>query len=177
MNFREYAKLKIKKPKKLQKGDHTREYNIMTLTDLIERIQTIEGFTVVIQKQIAEEKLLTDQLRDKMEDLSIVNLNLELSKKLLTIQRKKYPLKVQELIEGIVNTPDKIILLDHIEIIFDSALKQNPLKLLQNLSRNRSLIAIWPGKYENGMLTYAVPGHQEYFSEINQDATVLKVEY
>jgi hypothetical protein len=54
------------------------------------------------------------------------------------------------------------ILLDNIEILFDVALKQDPLRLLQGLSRNHTIIVSWNGSTENGFLTYAVPGHPEY---------------
>ena len=37
-----------------------------------------------------------------------------------------------------------MILLDNIEVIFDVALKQDPLRLLQRLSRNKTVVAAWP---------------------------------
>ena len=57
---------------------------------------------------------------------------------------------------------ENTILLDNIEILFDVALKQDPLRLLQGLSRNKTIVVSWNGSIENDFLTYAVPGHPEY---------------
>lgn len=55
----------------------------------------------------------------------------------------------------------KIVLLDNIELLFATELAQNPLKLLQSLSRNRTIVAAWPGNFDGATLTYAEPGHPE----------------
>jgi hypothetical protein len=54
------------------------------------------------------------------------------------------------------------VLLDNIEILFDVSLKQDPLRLLQGLSRHKTIIAAWNGASESGYITYAVPDHREY---------------
>ena len=46
--------------------------------------------------------------------------------------------------------------------LFDVALKQDPLRLLQGLSRNRTVVATWSGSIEDGHLVYAGPHHPEY---------------
>ena len=51
---------------------------------------------------------------------------------------------------------------DNLEILFDKDLKQDPLRLLQSLSRNRSVVASWNGKKLKGKLTYAELDHPEY---------------
>ncbi len=55
-----------------------------------------------------------------------------------------------------------LILLDNIEILFDVAFKQDPLRLLQRLSRNRTVVASWNGTVDDGYLVYATPEHPEY---------------
>ena len=40
-------------------------------------------------------------------------------------------------------------------------LAQDPLRLLQSLSRNRTIVAAWPGIFDGASLTYAEPGHPE----------------
>jgi len=55
-----------------------------------------------------------------------------------------------------------LVLLDNIEILFDVHLKQDPLRLLQGLSRNRTVVAAWNGSIVDGHMTYAVPDHPEY---------------
>ena len=55
-----------------------------------------------------------------------------------------------------------LVLLDNIEILFDVHLKQDPLRLLQGLSRNKTVVAAWNGSIVDGHMTYAVPDHPEY---------------
>jgi hypothetical protein len=38
-----------------------------------------------------------------------------------------------------------LVLLDNIELLFDVHLKQDPLRLLQGLSRNKTVVATWNG--------------------------------
>jgi len=39
-----------------------------------------------------------------------------------------------------------VVLLDNIELLFDVSLKQDPLRLLQGLSRNTTVVAAWSGE-------------------------------
>ncbi len=96
-------------------------------------------------------------------DYPYLNVNLLLSQKLLEVPSHMRPIEVQAMLEEIVTeTSSEVVLLDNIEILFDSELKQNPLRSLQSLSRNRTIVATWMGRYENKELTYAEPGHPEY---------------
>ena len=56
----------------------------------------------------------------------------------------------------------EIILLDNIEIIFDLGLRQDPLRLLQGISRNKTVVAAWNGTIVEEFLTYATLDHAEY---------------
>jgi len=91
-----------------------------------------------------------------------INLNLELSSRLIDLSEKQRGMQVKPLIADILDTVSGAILLDNIEILFDSALQQNPLLLLQGLSRNRTLVVSWNGSIKDGSLTYAEPGHPEF---------------
>lgn len=91
-----------------------------------------------------------------------INLNLELSSKLIDLSEKQRGMQVKPLIANILDTVSGAVLLDNIEILFDSALQQNPLLLLQGLSRNRTLVVSWNGSIKDGSLTYAEPGHPEF---------------
>ena len=93
----------------------------------------------------------------------LVNVNLELSRRMLELTERQRALQLPRHLPEIVNTVDhEMILLDNIEVIFDVALKQDPLRLLQGLSRNRTVVAAWNGAMVEGLLIYAAPAHQEY---------------
>ena len=104
-----------------------------------------------------------------------ININLCLSKKLLELTQKQRQLKLSEILAQAVNDKDKIVFLDNIEILFDVGLKQDPLRLLQGLSRNITLVASWNGIIDKGKLIYAEPGHLEYRSYDLIDTLVVNM--
>ena len=69
-----------------------------------------------------------------------------------------------------------MILLDNIEVIFDISLQQDPLRLLQGLSRNKTVVAAWNGTIVEDSLTYAAPGHPEYRRYPMRDFLVVSPE-
>jgi hypothetical protein len=94
-----------------------------------------------------------------------LNLNLHLSQRLLELTGKQRPLRVRRsLAEIIDNHPGPTLAVDNIELLFEPSLHQDPLALLKELSRNKSLIVAWGGPYDDQrqVLTYAEPGHPEY---------------
>jgi hypothetical protein len=107
----------------------------------------------------------TRAMRDAASQLGItvINLNLELSRRMLDLTERQRSLQLPRLLDAIVNgAPGKVVFLDNLEMLFDTTLKQDPLRLLQSVSRNRSIVATWNGKVEKEYLTYATPGHPEY---------------
>ena len=93
----------------------------------------------------------------------LVNVNLELSCRMLDLTERQRALQMPHLLQEIVGKGDnEMILLDNIEVLFDVGLKQDPLRLLQGLSRNKTVVAAWNGSIAHDSLTYAAPGHPEY---------------
>ena len=115
------------------------------------------------------EKEISEQL-----GIEAVNVNLELSKRLLNQtarQRKLYLLKsMNEIVQN-----DKVVLLDHTEILFDVELEQDPLRLLESLSRNQTIVVFWNGQVRGGKLIYAEQGHPEYRSYDTKDLLVIEI--
>ena len=93
----------------------------------------------------------------------LVNVNLALSRQMLELTELQRALQLPRLLQKIVsNGGNETILLDNIEVIFDISLQQDPLRLLQGLSRNKTVVAAWNGTIVDDYLTYAAPGHPEY---------------
>jgi hypothetical protein len=92
----------------------------------------------------------------------LLNLNLELSRWMLDLAERQRALQLPRVLEEVVGQCESIVLLDNIEILFDVTLQQDPLRLLQGISRNRTVVAAWNGTLENGYLSYATPEHPEY---------------
>lgn len=94
----------------------------------------------------------------------LVNLNLELSRRMLHLTKRQRSLELGKLLEEMLPKAKtkELVLLDNIELLFDPELKQDPFRLLQRLSRNKTVVAAWNGRLEGNRLIYALPGHPEY---------------
>ena len=93
----------------------------------------------------------------------MININLEMSSRLLDVPVEKRAAILSRLFSSLLNdTGSDMVLLDNMEILFDKSLQQNPLSLLQNNGKNRVVIAAWSGAIENGRLTYARTEHHEF---------------
>jgi hypothetical protein len=102
------------------------------------------------------------EVRDR-NGVPLLNINLELSRRMLDLTERQRALQLPRLLGDIVaSTSGQAVLLDNIEILFDPYLRQDPLRLLQGLSRNKTIIAAWNGSFINGHITYAKPDHPEY---------------
>ena len=96
-------------------------------------------------------------------DAPRIDVGLELSCLLLDLTEQQRRIRVPELLGRIVTRAESnVVLLDNLELLFDVALRQDPLRLLQRLSRRRIVVAVWSGSVEDGHIHYAVPGHPEY---------------
>ena len=94
---------------------------------------------------------------------ALINVNLKLSRRLLDLTERQRPLRVQPFLDEIVAEHESdVVLLDNIELLFDVALRQDPLRLLQGLSRSRKVAAAWNGSIEDRHIHYAAPGHPDY---------------
>ena len=116
---------------------------------------------------------LIKTLTDKMS-IDIHNINLELSERLLHKTARQRKLEVARAMQSIVRDEDTV-LLDQIEILFDVNLEQDPLRLLESISRNRTVVAFWNGRIEDEKLIYAEPGHPEYRSYSTNELMIVEL--
>lgn len=104
-------------------------------------------------------------------DYPILNLGLELSKYLVNTPKNDRAKLVASIFTVLIEEQiEPVIILNHIEILFDKSLSVDPLKLLQNNARNITLVVIWPGERTPSALSYATASHSEYR---NYKTTVL----
>lgn len=102
-----------------------------------------------------------------------INLGLSLSQKLLGYPSQTLSRRVQRLVEDIIReTGSGTVILDNTEILFEPTLQLNPLLLLQQVSRNRTVVAGWNGTYDGKVLVYAEAGHPGYRKYYDVDALV-----
>lgn len=107
----------------------------------------------------------TKALRDVKKRIStcLINVNLELSRLMLDLTKRQRALQLPKLLMDIVNdVAGDVVLLDNIEILCAVSLEQDPLRLLQGLSRNKTVVVAWNGTIDRNYVTYAEPDHPEY---------------
>ena len=103
-----------------------------------------------------------------------LNVNLELSKRMLELTRSQRSRQVERLLKDVIaSAAGDVVLLDNLEILFDPALEVEPLRLLQVSSRNRTVVASWNGTFKDGTLAYAEPGHPEYVQCKQAEAVIV----
>lgn len=105
-----------------------------------------------------------------------INLNLCLSKLLLDLPLNRRSRKVGELVNRLVIECGDVVLLEHFELLFLPELQVDPMRLFEDVSRDKVLVIGWSGQYENGALIYAYSGHPEYriYNEI--EASIIQTD-
>ncbi len=107
----------------------------------------------------------------------LINVNLDLSRRMLDLTERQRTLQLPRLLSEIVEAASTdVVLLDNVEVLFDVALKQDPLRLLQGLSRNRTVVAACSGSIEGENMVYATPDHPEYRRYPIRDFLVVNAE-
>lgn len=107
----------------------------------------------------------------------LVNVNLELSRRMLDLTERQRALQLPRLLAEIVGaSAADVVLLDNVEVLFDVSLKQDPLRLLQGLSRNKTVVAAWSGSIDGEHMIYATPDHPEYKRYPLRDSLVVNPE-
>jgi len=97
------------------------------------------------------------------DHVPVLNVGAELSQQLLDLTERQRVLQLPKLLDHVVSTlPPGLTLLDNTEVLFNQVLKQDPLRLLQGISRDRTVVATWLGNVEGVHLRYAVPEHPEF---------------
>jgi hypothetical protein len=107
----------------------------------------------------------------------LINVNLELSRRMLDLTERQRTLQLPRLLKEIVEAAaTDVVLLDNVEVLFDVSLKQDPLRLLQGLSRNKTVVAAWSGSIVGENMVYATPDHPEYRRYPIRDFWVVNAE-
>jgi len=131
---------------------------------------------LVVAPASAGKTIALQDIRDRT-GAPLVSVNLELCRQMLDLTERQRALQLPRLLRDIVgNGDDEMILLDNTEVIFAVRLKQDPLRLLQGLSRNKTVVAAWNGALTEDSLTYAAPTHPEYRCYPKRDLLVASLE-
>jgi len=135
------------------------------IVSLIAEVQRQYYRLLIVAGPVGSGKTRALQLVSDRTGAPILNVNLEVARALLPMTERQRSVRLPRVMEQIVTsatTAGNLVLLDNTEILFDTALKQDPLRLLQRLSRNRTIVSTWGGRVEGREIVHADPDHPEY---------------
>jgi hypothetical protein len=107
----------------------------------------------------------TQSLRVVQEAMGapLINLNLELSQRLLDLPGRQRAQRAVRLVQGIVEERGAgTVVLDNTELLFEPSLQLDPLRLILDLSRNVTVIMSWNGSSTDSEISYGRAGHPEH---------------
>jgi ABC-type uncharacterized transport system ATPase component len=96
--------------------------------------------------------------------MKVMNVGAALGRRLAAMPQRQRALQANVAMRELADeyASGDLILLDNIELLFDRALKLDPLDLLKRHAHARRVVAVWPGELRDGRLSYAEMGHPEY---------------
>lgn len=100
----------------------------------------------------------------KRRNLIPLSIGSALGSRLAAIPQRQRHLQVPIILRELADqhAQGDLLLVDNIELLFDRTLHLDPIDLLKRHGHSRRVVAIWPGEFHDGRLTYAVMGHPEY---------------
>ena len=113
-------------------------------------------------------------VRDRL-GVPLINVNLALARRMLDLSERQRRLRLARLLDGIAGE-HPLVLFDNTEMLFDVSLAADPLRLLQGVSRNRTVVATWNGIDADGWLSYATPDHPEHRRYASRELLVVSAQ-
>jgi len=147
------------------------------LLDLVRQAGMLYYRLVLIVGPVGSGKAALLRVAEDKLRSPLINVGVELSRRMINLTAEQRKLEVKRILDQVVGSMGTdIVLMDHLEALFHPKLEQDPLRLLQGLARNRTIVATWNGSITDGQLTYAEPQHSEYRKYRAQDFLFLSVD-
>lgn len=109
-------------------------------------------------------------------DVHLVNLGLSVGERLLAVSTRHRPIAAADAAADLIRAAgvEHLCLVDHLELLFLPELQLDPLKLLADSARQRTVVSAWPGESCGTTLRYAHPLHPEHRSYECPDCIVTR---
>lgn len=148
----------------IQANSERRLDMVVHLDRLVDEVAALHSkLILLIGRPCSGKTALLAELANR-RGVKVMNVGAVLGKRLAALplqQRALHANVVMREFAGEYATGD-LLLFDNIELLFDQALKLDPLDLLKRHANARRVVAVWPGELRDGRLRYAEMGHPEY---------------
>lgn len=153
---------------------------MMEIDGILGRVYEIANFYHKLLLIVGQDqKSLSSTIISLSEKLGgqVVNLNANLAQALVEEPSRLRQLKAPKAVATIVEeTEHDVVFLDHIDLLFSPSMQIDPLAVLKSVSRNRTVVSVWPGETDGKRLIHAKDWHPEYQSYQVDDFAVLSLE-
>lgn len=136
---------------------------IEKLTNTIQAAKSKYYKLILLLSPFVETNTKYLQAASKTLSCPYINFSLVLAGKLMDIPAQRRRSQIVNLLPNLVRGySEEVLFFDHIELLFLTELGVDPLRALQQMSRNKIIVAGWTGEFDAKKLTYASQGHPEY---------------
>lgn len=97
--------------------------------------------------------------------LPLLNLGPQLGTKLMSVSLRKRPLSIEAAVQELLPLEHSGVCIDNTDILFNPALRCDPIRLAYSVSQNRVIMYALNGRLEGRRFVRGYPDHPEYFSE------------
>ena len=135
-------------------------------------IVDIESLTPEQESQISRLMVYYKKIRKVLEPQSVSK---QLAEALLECKPNRRSMKMGQIVDSVLaRYPDGVIIKD-IDVMFNPEYQIDVLKLLVDARKRKDYKVIWPGRYEDGKLSYGEEGYLDYkvFDVANYDITFI----
>lgn len=144
------------------------------VTTILSALESVRGeyYRLVFVGQVAEPNLLTIS---RISRYPLINLSLEMSRLLMAVPPAQRARNLTSIAEDLVHRVGaEGVILNRLELLFLPSLSHDPVRTLLQLSRELSILAVWPGEMDRDRLRYAEPTHPEHRDYDALDLVVVK---
>jgi hypothetical protein len=152
------------------------ELALKDLLDVISSVQSAYHKLVIIAGRSGSGKTrLLNQVAEQLK-MPVINLNLKMSEKLLSLTIRQRRLKAEEIARDVIDEEHQsTVCVDNTELLFDSTLRLNPLMFLQDISRNRFVVCTWNGTYDGKVLSFGYGAHPDFYRQTPNGYPVFSI--
>lgn len=143
------------------------------LTDVAQRHSKL----ILLAGGRPEERIALLALLQESLHAAPLHLGVSLAGALVELPQRERHLQVGTILREVAQAHGSTgpLLVEGVELLFDASLKVNALDLLKRQSLARPVVAVWPGEWRNGRLTYAVLGNPEYQDHAADGVVVFEI--
>ncbi|AYO04913.1 BREX-3 system P-loop-containing protein BrxF [Vibrio parahaemolyticus] len=94
--------------------------------------------------------------------IGFVNLSKELARKLISLSISERVRQLETEVKIIANECNSSVWLTKLDVLFEPALANDPMRLLKGIAKSKAIVAIWPGEITETSVVYSKPGKPDY---------------